>query len=42
MKFPQATDCTPANPQGLLDGLRITVGTDSQIETFLATLRTLI
>ncbi|WP_437185579.1 histidinol-phosphate transaminase [Planctomicrobium sp. SH668] len=39
MKFPQAVDPTPENPEGLIDGLRITVGTDPQIDTFLAALR---
>lgn len=42
MKFPQACDPTPANPAGELDGLRITVGTDAQIEAFLRALREIV
>lgn len=42
MKFPQAVEPTPANPTGLLDGLRITVGTDEQVDTFLQVLRELV
>jgi len=39
MKFPQAVPETESNPRGILDGLRITVGTDDQIDTFLQALR---
>lgn len=38
MKFPQAQPASPANPQGLLDGLRITVGTDEQVDVLLSAL----
>lgn len=39
MKFPQAVAPSSLHPEGLLDGLRITVGTDEQIDTLLTALR---
>jgi len=42
MKFPAAQEPTKENPDGLLDGLRITIGTDPQIDTLLDTLRALL
>lgn len=41
MRFPQAMESTDANPDGHLDGLRITVGTDEEIDTLLSALKTL-
>jgi histidinol-phosphate aminotransferase len=42
MKFPSAAPPTPAQPDGLVDGLRITIGTDEQIDTFLTALKELV
>jgi histidinol-phosphate aminotransferase len=42
MRFPQVHPATPDNPDGLLDGLRITVGTDEQITILLDALRELV
>lgn len=39
MRFPNAILPDARHPDGLLDGLRITIGTDEQIDTFLAALR---
>ncbi|WP_437201856.1 histidinol-phosphate transaminase [Planctomicrobium sp. SH664] len=39
MKFPGAIDATPQNLNGLIDGLRISVGTDAQIDQFLTSLQ---
>ncbi|HWL09146.1 MAG TPA: histidinol-phosphate transaminase [Planctomicrobium sp.] len=42
MTFPGAVDSSEQNPEGLLDGLRITIGTDAQIDTLLTALRSLV
>lgn len=42
MRFPQAVTPTDTNPDGLLDGLRITVGTNQDIDTLLSVLRELV
>ncbi|MCA8999055.1 MAG: histidinol-phosphate transaminase [Planctomycetaceae bacterium] len=42
MKFPNALAEDDRHPGGLLDGLRITVGTDSQIDTFLTALQEIV
>ncbi|WP_437229982.1 histidinol-phosphate transaminase [Planctomicrobium sp. SH661] len=39
MRFPQAVSPSEKHPDGLLDGLRVTVGTDPQIDFFLSALR---
>jgi histidinol-phosphate aminotransferase len=39
MRFPQALEPTESNPEGLLNGLRITVGTDEEVDTLLSALR---
>jgi histidinol-phosphate aminotransferase len=42
MKFANAVDPDDRHPAGLLDGLRITVGTDEQIDVFLAALKQIV
>ncbi len=42
MKFPHALPETDENPTGLLDGIRITVGTDAQIDTLLGALKEIV
>lgn len=42
MKFPKAVPATDANPAGLLDGLRITVGTDAEIDALLDVLKEIV
>ncbi|SFH56695.1 histidinol-phosphate transaminase [Planctomicrobium piriforme] len=42
MKFPGGVDADAAHPEGLLDGLRITIGTDPQVDAFLSALSEII
>lgn len=42
MKFPNGVAPTEQNPEGLLDGLRITVGTDTEIAKLLEALREIV
>ncbi len=42
MKFPGGVTSTTDNPDGILDGLRITIGTDQEIETLLEKLKEIV